>query len=591
MNINLLLVLILLVMVAVVADSVFSIAQMSTLAEHVMKNMTRMDLVTTQVERSLVTDRWTGVKYAPAGVQGQNYMELPDIDLPNVTPWGVPYQYCPYAPGQARGSGTTVAVAGPGGFSYNVEVSDGKVVGSDQSLASVAASGEILALIVSPETINAAMPDCDGLSVDKGIYKISGGIVRAVKRPSSFMQISEKRARVLRMYVTPDGTGSGSSMNNPINLTDALEFFRTREPSKMEIVLAAGTHKTQSRYFDGSSAGSLSRGTLMWRGLPGSNIEIVNSSGGVVSGDLLLSGDHIFNAIDFNTGSVRVVVKRGSKLRTKDTIIGSLLVEGGTVFMDDGYVGDLLIRDNGKVLADAVDMVDVKVQGGRLTSAGTSTWTARASGPYVVEVYAGEVIVEGDLTLVTDSGDSGVWVRTGGRFVVGEGASLQASAGTGTMNEGVYVYAGGEFVSDGGYVSFPSGSSAGFNVEGVVRLSRTNIHFGGASPYGVRLFRGAELTNTGGSSVGVAGGRPVIGVAEVAPAMVYGEGGRVVASGDCWGGALFDDSHAGNSSGHASRVITKAYGSTLSGEEKLEEARLRGNRARNNSNWACIIAG
>ena len=191
-------------------------------------------------------------------VNPNSRMVLPSwVSGQGVTPWNIPYGYCPYAPTDwAQSPDDTGAVFSATGVSYTVDLkTDVFSLGSDRSYVIGGSSRPshvqdapnpptVLAFLISPAANQSAVPSCDSIYWTGTGWAVAGspsGAVRALTKDAVLDSLA-RQPRVMKRYIAPVGTGSGRFPSEPISLENALREFRLLSPLRMSLEFSPGSY-------------------------------------------------------------------------------------------------------------------------------------------------------------------------------------------------------------------------------------------------------------------------------------------------------------------------------------------------------------
>jgi len=568
----------LLVVIGALTTATYYNGQVLAMQEMGIENQERMERIESALQAEFLDERDGGLVYAAAGNDGADYYHLPDVDVPRTTPWGVPYQYCPVAPSEAvTGSGSRVEVSGANDFSYNVDVEDGFVVRSDQAFNTGIMAEGVVAFVVSPAINSNEMPDCDGVVVADGGFRLPGGIVVAVRRDSSFEKGDGYNGRTVRWFVAANGTGSGASVTDASGIDAALRFFGEAGPAEMEIVLSAEEHFVSEEFLsvDGFTGFGAPQRSLKLIG-PGATLRAADSSGTVVTGTLDLDADvEVVDIVRDNGLKLRVAA--GNNLRLINSNGGPVLVDGGSLFARNSIISGFVQRKGGVTTLDWSQLREVDIYSGDLIARGYSRVFSDTK-PYALEVKAGvRVMVTQGFAVYGRSGLGGLRVHSGGVVELANGGLDVRVDGVGSLAYGVYIDSGGKFLTYKGGVNFMNFVSEGFRNYGEIRLVDTPVRFEAGGTTAIVASYGARITLDGATQLGVGTWRPERGVYADHAAKMTGDG-QVNVTGWCWAGNNF--SYAGSSRSLISSV-NLGY---------ADEAVRREKMITNQSGWYCNVS-
>jgi len=560
------------------------------LQEYGRENRHRLESVMLELDGQMTQDPLTGIVYPPAGRVGPNYYELPTLNTSVITPWGVPYQYCPFAPGRAReNSATVVTVAGSEGGSYSVEVdADGRVISSDQSLSVLAVSKEVLAFVISPTTDSRDMPECSDVRYVDGSYVVSGGIVRVITRKDGFIDVARAESKVVRFYASANGTGSGWLKADKGHFSDALRFWRNNQPRHMEIILDTGTHIADISDF--AAIEGVGGGDRILRIVGGSsdfNDTVIQAKNGSntdaevtweFSAGFDVTLDHLFVS-----SGVTVLASGDSRFEMMRSRVGTLRANLAEVVTTNSWLRNVILSHGTVAEMRDSSWVSAEFFEASVSVNGSSDLYAGSGEAYAAELNGGTIVVNGALRVHAVSGGRGLGIFKG-NVLVGPGGYLQTQGVQGAFTESVLIRSGGRLSVDRGTFNILSNPVVGIQLTGgEAVLEDSVVNFVNGATAGANVLAGGHLRLDGSTQFGTVGAKPISGVVSSSEARVSGFG-AVIRADDCWNGQMFRHTDSGMYDTQNSKVYTGVSTNEIS---QLERSLMTGI---NQSEWSCVTS-
>lgn len=456
----------------------------------------------------------TGIAYLPAGrIDGNSYILPANLEHLAKTPFGQPIVYCPFGGVE---TGTIVTVPSANAVAYDIEVATvggvNYVVGGRPGYAQVATNPNLLGWLIAARTRNDPVPSCNAVTFNATTNKFlaSNAIVRPIIRNIGPEESRELTTRELVWYVTPTGTGNGSSASSPSSFLTALDFYRNRQPAAMRIVMAPGTYSLTANYLNieaGGFANQYTNGTLA---LEGTGTVTVNQSAAAfiqVPGTLEVSGIN-FNGNSWfyatrgsrvslsNATAGRMWVTSGGQASLQNTTITSIGAEGPVLVQSGGLLnitGNVslssanygIMNDGGSVVIDNANLSVIRPGGGRAFYAISATpgsivnvvnSSLTFGGLFLGGIYNGGEVAATSMTITTTAGlIEGITAALGSTTTLNGGGISSASTvlpATGFFDKGAGRIDGAGFQLRGSTRCWQFGNGAwGNTANGVLSQS------------------------------------------------------------------------------------------------------------------------
>lgn len=508
----------------------------------------------------------SGTPYLLAGVTVNGAYTLPaELASYAATPFGQTMVYCPFG-GETGGTATNVPSVN--GTSYPIQTTtlNGKtyVTGGRPTFPQVAENPNLMGWILAPRTKTSALPSCNSVIFNPTTkrFEAPDAFVRPIIRAAGSLEMRESMSREVVFYVSQTGTGRGLAQNDPTSFATALDFYRTRQPGSMKIIMADGSYILPKGYLNIDGGGWQDRGTgaNLTISAPGGSAQIDQNGADYIQipGNLTLSGVY-FDADSW------VVANRARRVSMTNGSAGRL----------HAYNGGFVYAENVTIMAD-------------------SNWA-------VLALQGGQVAMAGVNVVGTTNGQNTIGAVNGGSVNV-EGGSItyRLSSGSGRINYANYVEEGAQMTLRSVAINYAAALNTGVAAAGRFTSSGTNYAFAaGGTSSGFELHRGSDVAISDGA---MTGSKPTYGVLDYSAGRVDGTGFVVRATTSCWtagsaAGQIFSMSGQGNANVTSSVTadetlpaltdpMTAAQVSAYSQATK-NNAKRQMLRAINTSTWSC----
>lgn len=508
----------------------------------------------------------TGLAYLPAGrISGTSYILPANLEHLAQTPFGQPIVYCPF--GGSESGASVVTVPSTNAFSYNIEVATlngaNYVVGGRPSFAQVSENSNLMGWLMAARTRNDPVPSCNSVTYSPATnrFTAAGAIVRPIIRTVGPEESRDLNTREITWFVSPSGTGNGQSSTAPSQLLPALDFYRTRQPTAMRIIMANGNYSLPAHYLNMDAGGFINQqtnGTLSFQGTGGANVD--QTAGSVIQ----LPGTLEVNGVNFDSDSW-FLASKGSRLNIANASAGRIWAFSG---------GQASLQQNVSVTNSATDNHPVMaLSGGSIAVNGTLSINSPISA---IAMIGGSVSLEKANVTISRPSGSATW-------------------------HAIYVNAGGTFTAENSTITFSTQRFGGIANAGTV--SATNLTFFVNAPMNVVIdgLAGSRTNLNGGGIASASTNRPAYGFGDYEAASVSGANFQLRASTQCW---WFDPNKSGVFSQSAAaapgansivlnNVVVPALTSNSASaiqayNSALQTNQLRANlRNANSSSWTC----
>lgn len=433
-------IIIVITLVASVGYAIFTLQKSSDIASITQRNVVRMETMVTLIRASSRPTVAGGAVRLPVGDEIVVYDGGPSRTVPPAlivgddrTPWGARYGYCPAAivdgaSDQAPGASVEDEVLG-GGAGYVIGVKTvagaGYVVTADAPAVSPVGStlpaSPVLGFIVSPSPNQFELPLCGEIIYRDGAYLIGaadidedgvpdgaptvGGTVAAIPLGVSSLDFAAADMDPT-LYVSVDAPANrtGTSADEAMRLSEAVEYWKTSTPRTLVLKLANGEYDVSDIDLSFLTAN------------PGRFFRITDDTPQDPVGASLISATPKYMTFGVDGGldgvtlssSIGVRTLAGTRVGIDGATIGELRVDGG----------DVVLTSRSRILHDGRPGSPIGVAGGHLSIAQfTSSALEIDSSSVAMVVKAGTVLVSADLS----APDSPLpWEVTGsGRLEVG----------------------------------------------------------------------------------------------------------------------------------------------------------------------------
>jgi hypothetical protein len=400
-----------LAMSAAVGYTIFTSVQTTNALSLAERNAARLEMTASALRQVVIANAEGGL-FVPMGVPSiagvpTSRTALPDwISGEAITPWGIRYAYCPYAPVTASGGpGATVY----GGSSYTVTTNppdlDPVVYGAARDYVvsgarpanglDAANAPEVLAFLISPSNNAALAPSCDGVYWDGRAWLTSGpvtGSVRALTLDALADSLSQA-PRQLRRHVEQGATGSGLTASDPAGLLQVLTEWRYLRPHRLTVSMQddGGEIVIEPALIDlGAGPAASAPGPdgfgrhLVLEASPGDS-PVLNGS---PDGWLRAPSDLTINGVTFGD-NLGLAAIPGSRVLVRNATLPALETGGGDIVLGAGV----------NIIApfDAT-IPPVRVNGGSLSVEGSVTIDATEAGGSAVRHRGGRIHIDATLT-------------------------------------------------------------------------------------------------------------------------------------------------------------------------------------------------
>ena len=522
----------------------------------------RMDAAVTSLLALARSPTSSAIAYLPVGrVSGSSYILPANLDQFARTPFGQPIVYCPFGGAE---TGTAGTITSANATSYNIQTVTLSgvtyVVGGRPSYAQVSTNANLLGWLIAPRTRYDSTPSCNQVSYNSttGKFMASNAIVRPIIRTMGPEELRELATREIVWFVSPTGTGRGTSSADPSSLASALDFWKSRQPYAMRIKFANGTYSFTAGSLNIDTFTNLgTNGTLYLDGNPG-NVTVNQSASDWVQLPVALEA----YGITFNNNT-RIIASRGQTVRLRSS-------SSGIVFASSG--GQVILENSTVTSTDsAISPVNAS-PGGTITFRNANTLNAVHSA---IWTDTGGAINLNNATLtITRSSPSNTW----GAIYILPGANLSASFSN--------IIVSNQYWS----VIQNQGNLSGKDLT-LTLNAQVNDAITGLDASSVTALESGSIT---GST------RPVNGFNDSRAGRVAGSGFVLRASSSCWTAAtttgIFSQS-ANSGVGASTAVLADVAVSPLTATTaasissyaaSLQTNQLRANlRNVNSSNWTC----
>jgi hypothetical protein len=400
-----------LAMSAAVGYTIFTSVQTTNALSLAERNAARLEMTASALRQVVIANAEGGL-FVPMGVPSiagvpTSRTALPDwISGEAITPWGIRYAYCPYAPVTASGGpGATVY----GGSSYTVTTNppdlDPVVYGAARDYVvsgarpanglDAANAPEVLAFLISPSNNAALAPSCDGVYWDGRAWLTSGpvtGSVRALTLDALADSLSQA-PRQLRRHVEQGATGSGLTASDPAGLLQVLTEWRYLRPHRLTVSMQddGGEIVIDPALLDlGAGPAASTPGPdafarhLVLEAAPGDNPVLNGSS----DGWLRAPSDLTLNGVSFGD-NLGLAAIPGSRVLVRNASLPALETGGGDIVLGAGVN---IIAPFGATIPP------VRVNGGSLSVEGSVTIDATEAGGSAVRHRGGRIHIDATLT-------------------------------------------------------------------------------------------------------------------------------------------------------------------------------------------------
>lgn len=316
----------------------------------------RMDAAVTSLLALARSPTSSAIAYLPVGrVSGSSYILPANLDQFARTPFGQPIVYCPFGGAE---TGTAGTITSANATSYNIQTVTLSgvtyVVGGRPSYAQVSTNANLLGWLIAPRTRYDSTPSCNQVSYNSttGKFMASNAIVRPIIRTMGPEELRELATREIVWFVSPTGTGRGTSSADPSSLASALDFWKSRQPYAMRIKFANGTYSFTAGSLNIDTFTNLgTNGTLYLDGNPG-NVTINQSASDWVQLPVALEA----YGVTFNNNT-RIIASRGQTVRLRSSSSGvvfassggQVVLEGSTVTSTDSTVSPVNASPGGTI--------------------------------------------------------------------------------------------------------------------------------------------------------------------------------------------------------------------------------------------------
>lgn len=460
----------------------------------------------------------TGKYFVLAGETIGGVYGLPqELSAYATTAFGQRITYCPFGDGET-GTAGTVPVGSSSSYPIQTASANGRtyVVGGRPTFPQVAENPNLLGYLIAPRTKNSATPTCNQViyNTSTNRFEAPDALVRAVIRSSGSEEARDAQAREIVFYVSQSGTGRGLAQNDTTNFQTALDYYRTRTPANMRIVLADGNYIMSAGSLDRNSGGYANVGS-------DSNLSIVNANNQAfiqqtgaspidAPGNLFLSG------LTF-TQNTMVIADVGHVVSLMNTTTGRALARGGGAInaINGGFIGQsgqwaVAAEQGGQISMNGTVRVDVAGGNGLIASDagyvtmrdGTLTILNSGSAPgYGLYTDAGGTMQIRNTTVSYGYPVTIQAVAYGSQSIIG--STIQNSAGS--SYSALTIGKGANVVIDNSILGAGNAPTYGFVDGGALSLTGSNSSVRGTSgcwindatlPAGAGLFAMSSATNS-----------------------------------------------------------------------------------------------
>lgn len=406
-----------LVLAGAVGYTLLSSVQTANALSLAERNAARLEMTAGALRQVILVDA-EGRFFAPMGTPSIPASPTSRTSLPswvsgeNISPWGAPYAYCPYAPVTASG-GTPATVYG--GVNYAITVnSDAVVYGAARPyVVSTARSANILdasgaptviAFLISASNNASAVASCNNVYWDGRAWLTTGPVTGSV-RAITVDALSDSLAqapRVLRRHAVQGGSGSGLTASDPAAISTILTEWRYLRPHRLTVVLedSGGSLLINPATVDlgAGPGGTAPHPTSFGRHLileasPGDS-PVINTSG--TAGVLRAPTDLTIDGVSFGTG-LGLAAMSGSRVLVRNADVPSLATGGGEVVLGEGVS---VTAPSGATLPP------VLIDGGTLSIHGPVAFDGSEAGGSAIRQRGGNIHVAAPLATTTGIGSS-----------------------------------------------------------------------------------------------------------------------------------------------------------------------------------------
>jgi len=397
---------------AVVGYTVISTTKTSHVLALSTRNAVRLEQTVDSLAQVIIVDS-AGNTFVPMGddypdnstVTGTRTVLPTWVSSMAITPWGVPYGYCPYAVNTYTGIMTSDTVQDSGGSAYAVSTFSAPwVYGANRSYVGDAArvghasdslpTPKVLGFLVSPAPNQTKVPPCESIYwsgsnwlVNMPVTGSVAGSVRAITRDGLSDSLS-MAPRVLRRYVGQGASGSGLTAIEPADLLSVLSEWSYLKPSRMTIELAAGTYSLDLNSIDLGGNGGQPTSDNLGRTLTlkGTGLVIIEDTGS--AGTLNIPIDASLSGLSLS-GNAKLRVGPGARVHIQDMDTKApIIVDGGS-----------LVFSNGEIAPTPTNLEEpLSILGGSATLVGNVNLEAQSQNLSAIVLKGGKLHLEGAIT-------------------------------------------------------------------------------------------------------------------------------------------------------------------------------------------------
>lgn len=457
----------------------------------------RVDAVVATLSRRATTPIVGGGVMLPAGVPVSGGYLLPaDLQQVGRTTTGSQFQYCPMGVDLTGQNGTVESSAGGAYGIQTVSLNGASYVASGRSSSGAAADRNIAAFVIAPLVPGAVPAGCNQVQTSGDGYTAPNSIVRVVRLSTTTNEDIARGSDAGTWYVSPTGTGRGSSPSDAASLSSALESYRTSNGGRYVVRLAGGTYSLGGSPLDQAVSAIVPKRT-------GSSLSIIGAGIGstVLSiGRINLPGDFEVRGVDARTSEV--VTSEGRFLGIRSANVGAVTLTGGS---------RMNVADGSSIFPSDANDATIQVLGGS---------TAQIFGNADVYYGTGKTLALIDGTSIMNVSNSAL----NGRPVSNQAASTKS-------REGIVLKTGGSLSIKDSVVDFNMSNQSAMVIAGSFMSANTTYNTNAQTDVALQTLPGAAINM---ANVTWRGSRPATyGFAGQYASSFVGNG-NVFSSGRCW---------------------------------------------------------